>query len=262
MTGRKPSLAAALALFLAGAAATASTPSPAAAIDHDRQFQACVTLAERAPSDALGSARSWMRQGGGDRARLCQALALFHKGEFKEAGTQLEELAPLLGGNDPAVEASLLARAGWAWLRAGDAAQADRLYSTALSKQPEDVDLLIDRAIARGETERYWDAVADLDKAIKRDPQRADAWLYRATAHKALANARQALSDVDRAIALRPGDPDALLLRGNLRAETGNADGARADWQDTIRSAPDSNAAKTARRNLDRVPAAGQGGKK
>ena len=257
MKGRNPYLpAAALALCLAAPALLVGTAAGAAAIDHDREFQACVELAERAPADALDSARGWQNRGGGDRARLCQALALFHKGDFKEAGTRLEELAPLLGRESPQAEASILARAGWAWLRAGDEARAERLYGIALAKQPEDVDLHIDRAIARAEAERYWDAIADLDAALAKAPRRADAYFYRAAAHKALSNLRQALADADQSLHLRPDNPETLLLRGNIHALSGGLNAARRDWERILRTAPESAPAKAARSNLERLPPA------
>ncbi|CCD00281.1 FeoA family protein [Azospirillum baldaniorum] len=212
-------ITAALALFSAGPAFSAP------AVDHNREFQACLTLAEKRPAEALESAQTWLNRGGGDHARLCQALALFHKGDFTTAGARLEELAPVLGKDDPKAGASILGRAGWAWLRAGDNVRAERAYSRALALQPDDVDLLIDRAIARAETERFWDAVADLDAALKKDPRRPEAYLYRAAAHKALANDRQAVADIDRALELRPGDPDALLLRATIKAQAGQSAG-------------------------------------
>lgn len=237
---------------VAGPAAASESAASGRGIDHNRELQACLTLAERKPSEAFESALAWQDRGGGDLARLCQALALFHKGDFKAAGARLEELVPVLGKDDPKSAASLLARAGWAWLRAGDQARAERLYGKALERQPDDVDLHIDRAFARGEAERYWDAIADLDAALARDPGRADAYLYRAGAHKALANDRQAIADVDRALQLKPDDPDAILLRGNIKAQIGNVAGARDDWQLVRRLAPDSSAARTAGINLDR----------
>lgn len=233
-------------------------PSPAATasdqgIDHNKELQACLTLAEQKPAEAFESALTWQDRGGGDLARLCQALALFHKGDFKAAGARLEELVPVLGKDDPKAAASLLGRAGWAWLRAGDDARAERLYTQALQRQPNDVDLYIDRAFARGEAERYWDAIADLDAALAKDPKRADAYLYRAGAHKALANNRQAIADIDQALQLKPNDPDAILLRGNIKAQIGNIAGAKDDWQLVQRLAPDTGAARTAQINLDRA---------
>lgn len=226
-----------------------------AAADQNRELQTCATIAELKPDEGLESARAWIQRGGGDPARLCEALALFHKGEFPEAGRRLEDLADGLGRDDPKAEAQILARAGWAWLRAGDAARADRLYTRALERQPGDLDLFIDRAFARAEAERFWDAVADLDLVIARAPERADAWLYRAAAHKALSNLHQASADVARVLELRPNDAEAVLLRGNIKAAAGDARGAAEDWRTVTRIAPDGTQARAARLNLDRLAA-------
>lgn len=238
------------------------TANAAADIDHGKEFSACMTLAEKAPSDALESALTWQDHGGGDLAKLCQAMALFHKGDFKAAGTRLEALVPTLGKDSPQGAASLLGRAGWAWLRAGDNARAERLYTQALERTPQDVDLYIDRAFARAEEERYWDALSDLDTALAKDPKRPDAYLYRAGAYQALANDRQALADVDQALALRPNDPDAILLRGTIKAQIGDLAGAKQDWTRVRRMAPDSSAARTAQVNLDRLAVANPTGPK
>lgn len=249
-SNRIPILFAAVLLTLPTAGAMAAAPA-----DQNRQLQTCATLAELKPDEALESARAWAQRGGGDPARLCEALALFHKGEFPAAGRRLEELAGALGREDPKAEAQILARAGWAWLRAGDSARADRLYTRALERQPDDLDLHIDRAFARAEAERFWDAVADLDLVIAKAPERADAWLYRAAAHKALSNTHQAAADVARALELRPNDPEAVLLRGNIKAAAGDARGAAEDWRAVIRIAPDGSQARAARLNLDRLAA-------
>ncbi len=231
----------------APASASASAPDP------NRTLKECAAQAESDPAAAFDQALRWQEKGGGDLARLCQALALFLKGDFKAAGARLEELAPLLGKDDPKAAASILGRGGWAWLRAGDQVRAEKLYSAALDKQPGDVDLLIDRAFARAEGERFWDAVADLDAALAKDPKRADAYLYRAEAHKALSNHRQALADIDRALELKPGDPEAILLRGNVKALSGSVNGARDDWALVKRLAPDSEFGRAAAVNLERA---------
>ncbi|WP_431861520.1 tetratricopeptide repeat protein [Azospirillum sp.] len=220
------------------------------ALAADAELQECLKLAEMQPDEALERAAGWQAKGGGTPARLCHALALFHRGDFAEAGRHLEDIATELGQKDPRAGAAVLGRAGWAWLRAGDSARAERLYTAALERQPGDADLLVDRAIARAEGERYWDAVDDLNTVLAKDPARADAWLYRAAAHKALSNTRQALADVAQALELKPGDPEALLLRGNVKALAGDAKGARDDWKLVERVAPDSSPARVARGNL------------
>lgn len=227
------------------------------ALAADTELQECLTLAETQPDAALERAAGWQAKGGGTPAKLCHALALFHRGDFAEAGRQLEDIATELGKSDPRAAASVLGRAGWAWLRAGDSARAERLYTAALEHQPGDADLLVDRAIARAEAERFWDAIDDLNAVLAKDPQRADAWLYRAAAHKALSNTRQALADVAQALELKPGDPEALLLRGNIKALAGDVKGARDDWKLVDRVAPESNPARVARSNLAGLERAG-----
>jgi len=261
--------AAAIALLLASPATAADRkPAPHAdktapdpkAIDHARQSSACLKLAKQSPEKAFDSALTWQDRGGGDMARLCQAMALFHQGQFQAAATRLEDLIPTLGADTPQGAASLLARAGWAWLRAGDEIKAEHAYTAALSRTPADPELLIDRAFARAEGQRYWDAVDDLNRAIEMNPRNADPYLYRAGAYRELGNHAKALEDVGIALQLQPTNPEALLLRGNLRALTGNQDGAREDWQMVMKIDRDTSSARAAADNLARLQAGNPAG--
>ena len=176
----------ALSVLLAGPAGAADRKHPAKpepqtapadreAVNHARESTACLKLAERAPDAAFDSALTWEDRGGGDMARLCQAMALFHQGQFQAAATRLEDLVPTLGSNTAEGASSLLARAGWAWLRAGNTDRAERAYGAALERTPRDPELLIDRAFARAEAGRHQDAVADLNRAIELAPNKAEA---------------------------------------------------------------------------------------
>jgi tetratricopeptide (TPR) repeat protein len=261
-----PAVAVACALLLAGSANAADRKHPAKpepqtapadreAINHARESTACLKLAERAPDAAFDSALTWEDRGGGDMARLCQAMALFHQGQFQAAATRLEDLVPTLGSNTAEGASSLLARAGWAWLRAGNTDRAERAYGAALERTPRDPELLIDRAFARAEAGRHQDAITDLNRAIELAPNQAEPYLYRAGAFRSLGNQRKAMEDVDHALALAPSNPEALLLRGNLRAADGNQDGARADWQMVTKVDPDTASARAASDNLRRLQA-------
>ena len=125
------------------------------ALADDSELQSCLKQAETQPDAALERAAGWQAKGGGTPAKLCHALALFHRGDFADAGRRLEDIASELGRTDRRAGGAVLGRAGWAWLRAGDAGRAERLYSAALERQPGDADLLVDRAIARAEAERF-----------------------------------------------------------------------------------------------------------
>lgn len=232
-------------------------PGTAAEVDHKRELAACLKLAEAKPDQAFDSAMTWQDRGGGDRAGLCQAMALFHRGQFAAAGLRLEELAPKLGGDNPKAVASLFGRAGWAWMRANDAQRAERLYTAALERQPGDVDLLIDRAFARVEAKKFQGAVDDLTLVVKRAPKRAEGYLYRAGAYRGLEKHDLALADVAKALELKPNDPEALLLRGNLRALKGEVAAARDDWRSVTRLDPDTTTARAAATNLARHETAG-----
>jgi tetratricopeptide (TPR) repeat protein len=237
-----------------------AAPADREAVNHARESTACLKLAERAPDAAFDSALTWEDRGGGDMARLCQAMALFHQGQFQAAATRLEDLVPTLGSDTAEGASSLLARAGWAWLRAGNPDRAERAYGAALERTPQDPELLIDRAFARAEAQRYQDAVDDLNRAIVLAPNKADPYLYRAGAYRSLGKQDKAMEDVQHALALEPSNPEALLLRGNLRAAAGNQDGARADWQMVTKVDPDTASARAASDNLKRLQS-GQAGK-
>jgi tetratricopeptide (TPR) repeat protein len=257
ITARRLLAAGTIALLLAGPAVAADKKKPpdAKTIDHAREASACLTLAEKVPAKAFESALTWEERGGGDMAKLCQAMALFHQGQFQPAATRLEDLVPTLGAGNPQGAASLLARAGWAWLRAGDTTKAERAYTEALARSPADPELLIDRAFARAEDQRFWDAVDDLNRAIELNPRNVDAHVYRAGAYRELGNYAKALDDVGIALQLQPSNPEALLLRGNLRAMAGNPQGAREDWQMVTKVAPDTTGARAAADNLARMQA-------
>ncbi|MFN8720596.1 MAG: tetratricopeptide repeat protein [Rhodospirillales bacterium] len=215
--------------------------------------RACLELAVRSPAEGAARADAWARQGGGYDARLCRATADFARGAFRPAAEAFEQLAVVLGPDDPVLRAGLLARAGQARARGKDFEIAERLYGDALALQPADADLWIDRALLRTETERFWDAIADLDRAVALDPGRPEVWRYRAQAKAALDLWDPAVADVDRALALLPGDPDARLLRGNLFLRLGNVSRAATDWGEVMRIAPGTPAGRAAAANLQRL---------
>lgn len=257
MTSRNVSFAGFAAALCVVVALPASLPAGAA--DSDFRLTACLERAKLDPPAARAAAEKWLaEERGGDAAALCVAMAAFHDGAFADAADRLEKLASGQTAAHAANAARLYAQAGWARLRAGSADAADRLYSRALEKAPQDVDLWIDRAFARAEAERFWDALADLDHAAKLAPNRAEPHIYRASAHKALGQPRQALADLERALELRPDDPQAVLLRGNVKAESGDLAGAEADWTLTQRLDKDDRGfGRSAAANLERLRAQG-----
>ncbi len=120
-----------------------------------------------------------------------------------------------------------------------------------LSLSPDDPDLLIDRAIAAGDLDRYADAVDDLDRALELDPRRADALALRAAGWRHVGDMTSAPRTMSTAaLAIDPDQPEALLERGILRQRHNDRAGARRDWQRAVDLAPDSATADLAQQNL------------
>lgn len=211
----------------------------------------CLSKAQASPDFALQDAIAWEKRGGGADARLCQALSLLGKGEFRQAAERIERVIPELKNSGPGPLSGLWNRAGWAWLQAQEQPKALAAYGEALRLRPQDPDLWIDRATAFATMERYWDAAKDLDRVIEIAPQRADAYALRAAAMNQLSRSTEAEADLGRSLALDPQQPDALLLRGNLRMARGDREGARADWQQTVEGHAGSDQAKAAAASLE-----------
>lgn len=224
-------------------------PAAAAPIFADRN--ACLKRAEDLPDFAFEEAKLWEKQGGGAEARLCQALSLLLRGDWALAAPALEAAATELGAEPLAARADLWSRAALAWQNADQPDKAEAAYAKALALKPDDQQILTDRAIARAAVERYWDAIADLDKVIAKAPKQAEAWLLRAHAYRVLALNSKAMDDVDQALTLAPTNAEALLLRGNLLADADRLEEAKAEWERVRRVAPNSTAAADAVDNLN-----------
>jgi tetratricopeptide (TPR) repeat protein len=214
----------------------------------------CAELLLTDPEAAGRFALDWAARNGGEGAERCTALAVMALGQPERGAARLEALAARSAA--PAAErAGLYAEAVQGWMLAGDPARAYAAATLGLSLTPEDVGLLLDRALAAGSLGRYAEALADLDRVLAADPRRAEAWAFRAAALRRMDRAAEALAAADHALALDPDHPEALLERGILRQAAGDAAGARADWQRLIALAPQSAAADLAAQNLELLDA-------
>ncbi len=234
-----------------------SLPGPAPAqsedIEQAAQYQACIDLTEIAPDEALEAAQTWIDLGGNDPARHCAAVALLRLGHYEVAGEELETLAASLEQNFAYLQIPILIQAGQAWLQAGNIDRAYAVQTAALARQPNNIDLLIDRAVTAATVGNFAEALSDLDRALSHAPNRADILVLRASAHRFLDQPEAALADVERALRLDPANPDGLLERGNLRRLLGDDAGARSDWTQVTRLAPDTPTAEAAQANLARL---------
>ncbi len=249
-TLRGTRLAALVMMALAGAGEAVAEDR----IDHSAEYDACMLLADRAPTEALASARSWEEVGGGNPARHCAAIALFNLRNYEEAAARLEALAVEIGGVDRALTAGLHDQAGRAWLLAGEPVAAQVALGAAIALTPEDAELYIARSYAHAARQDYSSALADLTRAEELAPGLAEIHLLKAAALRFSGNAPAALIEADHAVAAAPANPDVFLERGNIRWLMEDFAGAQSDWSQVLSLAPDSAAAQSARRNLARKP--------
>ena len=239
-------------MILACALATAS-PAAGAGIDHAHEYDACLHLARRAPAEALAAAAAWQAAGGGNAARHCAAMALFHRGDFREAAVDLNDLADELAGVDGRLAADLYIQAGKAWVLAEAPERALTALDAAIGIGHHDPEIHVARSYAHAARGDYQAAVDDLDAAAALAPRRAEVYLLRGAARRFLADYDLALDDLERALALAPRNAEVYLERGNVRRLTGDRDGARADWQRAARMAPDTPTGAAAEANLVRL---------
>jgi tetratricopeptide (TPR) repeat protein len=247
-----------LAVLLLPVAAAAAEPGKSPAVPRNAEadaatYEHCLKLAKQDPGAAQSLARAWHERGGAHPADHCAAVALIGLKQYKEAAARLEALAGDMKTAPAGLRADVLDQASQAWLLAGDAVRAYAASGEALSLQPNDPDLLVDRAEAAASAGYFDKAVADLDHVLKSDPRRVDALTYRASANRALDRLDPALADVEKALAEAPHSVAALLERGNIRRLKGDARGAREDWERIGELAPGSPADIAARANLEHL---------
>jgi len=226
---------------------------PAVAVDNQAEYQACMVLVERDPSGALDSAVAWEKQGGGDAARHCKALALIRTGDVEDGALELERVAEAMPQVKAPLAAQLFAQAGQAWIRAGNPQRALYAQNQGLKLNPNDVDLLVDRAMNYGSAGMYFEALDDLNSAIDQSPKDPDIYAMRAAAYRQLENPDLAEDNVEQALKLSPSHPGALLERGYLRRAKGDMVGARADWLTVIQVMPGTDIANEAQKNIEKL---------
>lgn len=213
------------------------------------EYERCLSMLSADPFGANGFAEGWAARGGGDGATHCHGLAQVSLGNAERGAEELEKLASRSRG-PVAGRAMVYGQAAQAWMMAENPSRSYAATTLALALDPDDPDLLVDRAIAAAGLRRYADAMADLNRALGLDPKRIDALVYRGTARRHLDQLGPARADIDQALATDPENAEALLERGILRQRGGDRAGARADWERVGAVAPDSATADLAQQNL------------
>jgi tetratricopeptide (TPR) repeat protein len=223
------------------------------AIDHAKEYRACIALTHRDAWAAYEAAAQWGRRGGGRAAQHCAALALLEAGRLDQAALQLEALAANLPHDGKPSPVDALAQAANVWLLAGRLDRARTAVDLALQAEPDHPGLLVDRARILAETADFAAALADLDRAVAIDPKDDDAAAFRASALRRLNRPAAALKAAERALSLNPENPSARLERGLLRRDRGDRDGARQDWLKVVSDHGGTPAADAAKIYLERL---------
>jgi tetratricopeptide (TPR) repeat protein len=230
-------------------------PKPDVFQDASQRYANCMATARSDPAAAEQVALAWFNEGGAAAAQHCQAVALIGLGRYQEAGELLERLARELPETETATIADLFGQAAQAWLLQGNYDRAVAVLDQAMSLAPYDVELVIDRAVAKASASKYWEAIDDLNVAAGMAPGRTDILVLRATAYRFVEAPELALEDIGRVLETEPQNPDAIFERGMLHALAGDIAAARADWQQVVQIAPGSMAAEVAQANLDATAA-------
>lgn len=165
----------------------------------------------------------------------------------------MEELAARTDHTRTALKAGLLGQAANAWLLSGRPQRAEKVLTDSLKLVPRDVEILLDRSIARALLGKYWDALDDLNEVLEQNPDREDALTFRASAWRHVDALDLAVKDIAAALKRRPDFPDGLLERGLIRKARGDKKGARADWQRVLEVAVEGTLTKAARRHLENM---------
>jgi Flp pilus assembly protein TadD len=179
----------------------------AADITPEQKLDNCLKKAEQYPDMAVADSEAWMNKDGGDAARLCHANALYNRDDFDGAGREFSALASKRNANASA--ASLYTQAGLAFAQAKETKNAEIQFAKALKLQPDNAEIWFDRATERSTVEHYWEAIADLNNAIKYMPSMAKAYRLRGQAWMHLGNTKNAKNDFFAAEDIEGVKPDA-----------------------------------------------------
>jgi predicted O-linked N-acetylglucosamine transferase (SPINDLY family) len=161
---------------------------------------------------------------------LRDAYALHRAGNLAEAVRLYGEV---LQGDPQNYDAMYLL--GFAQLQAGRFADSDRTLSVAMRLKPTAPDAPLARGIALQRLGRHGEAIACYDVLLAIKPDHHEGWHNRGVALIMLGRYDEARSDLDKAVSLKPDYPDGFEHRGIAHAMLGRYEQAAADYDSAIR---------------------------
>ena len=213
--------------FLADSALTGSAWAENLTESFDTKHKACLEKIAVDADLAFEDAMIWKGDGGGRRARHCEAMALFALGHKEEAARRLDLLAAAPDGGTKDMRADFYAEAADFWLMANETNPAYASATAGLELNEGHMALRIARARAYALQGRYDYAEIDLTSALQFEPDHAGALRYRADARLQQGKTYEAQSDIERALTSDPESVETALLRGRIREAIRTAKAAR-----------------------------------
>lgn len=200
--------------------ATAFIAAPAMAenltAEFDQKHKDCLERIALDADLAFEDAMIWRGDGGGRRARHCEAMALFALGHEGEAARRLDALAASPDGGNNEMRANFYAEAGNFWLTANKPDKAFDSATAGLKLRKDNVDLRIIRARSYAKQGRYDYAEVDLTSALAFKPGHAGALRYRADARFQQGKLHDAKNDIEKSLTSDPNSVETALLRGHI----------------------------------------------
>jgi len=187
--------------------------------EFDARHKVCLERIAEDADLAFEEAMIWRSEGGGRRAKHCEAMALFAVGHKEEAAFRLDKLAKAPDGGTKDMRADFYAEAANFWLLAGEKNQAYKSASDGLELKSDHTDLRIARARAYALMERYDWAEADLSNALVYAPNEPRALRSRADARRKQGKLDEAKADIERALIADPNSVETALVRGEIIEE-------------------------------------------
>jgi len=134
--------------------------------EFDEKHKQCLESIAEDSELALEEAMIWRSEGGGRRAKHCEAMALFALGHEDEAAHRLDTLAQASDGGSPNMRANFYAEAANFWLASENAEKAYSSATAGLDIQKDHIDLRIARARSYAMAGRYDYAEIDLSSVL------------------------------------------------------------------------------------------------
>lgn len=182
----------------------------------DKRHKDCLERIAMDQELALEEAMIWRDQGGGRRARHCEAMALFALGHEDEAAHRLDQLASGADGGSDVMRSNFRLEAANFWLAAAEAEKAKASVMAGLEYETNHTPLRISLARAEALAERYDAAEDELDKVISLEPGHAEALRYRADIRMRQGRLAGAKDDIEASLMSDPESVETALLRGHI----------------------------------------------